>query len=115
MSLRLLLDENVELTVEKSLKQAGHDVVHTQHVDELGKRSYDHEIAAYSKKTGRYILTNDDDLFEEIDEDLPTLFYFPNQRLSAYKITSIIGVIEERYTAEGVDRQPHVRVVEGWL
>lgn len=115
MPLRFLLDENVELTVEKSLKRAGHDVVHTQNVGELGKGSYDHEIATHSKGTDRYILTNDDDLFDRIDTDLPTLFYFPNQRLSAYQITSIIGVIEEQYAAEEIDQQPHVRVVDDWL
>ena len=115
MPLRFLPDENVELTVEKSLNQAGHDVVHTRNVDELGKQSYDDEIAAHLKKTGRYILTNDDDLFGEIDDDLPTLFYFPNQRLSAYQITSVVGVIEEQYTVEEIDQQPNVRVVESWL
>jgi predicted nuclease of predicted toxin-antitoxin system len=115
MPLRFLLDENVGTDVAVSLTEAGHDIIHTQDVDELGKGSYDHEIAACSKRTGRYILTNDDDLFDEIDDELPTLFYFPNQRLSAHQITSIIEVIEAQYSVEEIDAQPHVRVVEGWI
>lgn len=115
MPLRLLLDENVELGVEKALKQAGHDVVHVQDVESLGKQSYDHEIAAYSKRTGRYVLTNDDDFYREIDDELPTLFFFPNQRISAHRLTSVIGAIEEQFTGEEIDQQPVIKVVEDWL
>jgi predicted nuclease of predicted toxin-antitoxin system len=115
MVLRLLLDEQVEPSVQRYLEREGHDVVHTREVDDLGAGSADHEVAAYSKRTGRSILTNDDDFFSQIDADLPTVFHFPNQRPSAYQITSILGAVEEQFTEAELAQEDVVALVEGWL
>jgi hypothetical protein len=72
---RVLLDENVDPAVGAALETSGHDAVHTQDVDALGKQSHDHEIAADAKRTGRHVLTNDDDFYRRIDDELPTLFF----------------------------------------
>jgi predicted nuclease of predicted toxin-antitoxin system len=115
MALRLLLDEQVEPSVRRYLEREGYDVVRTRDVDDLGAGSADDEVAASSKQTGRSILTNDDDFFSQIDADLPVVFYFPNQRLSASRITSILGAVEEQFTEAELAEEDVVALVEGWL
>ena len=83
-------------------------------MEALGAGSADHEVAAYSRQTGRSILTNDD-FFSQIDADLPTVFYFPNQRLSAYQIVSILGVINHQFTEAELADEDIVALVESWL
>jgi peptide subunit release factor 1 (eRF1) len=112
---RFLLDENVDPAVGASLTEAGHDVVHVQNVDVLGKRSSDHEIAAHAKRSARCIMTSDDDFYREIDEEVPTLFFVPEQRLDAHRIASIVGAIEEQFPDDELDDQRAIAVVEGWL
>lgn len=115
MPFRFILDEQVEPQVQRYLEREGHDVVHVREIDGLGAGADDSEVATYSKSTGRHILTNDDDFYDELTDDLPTVFYFPNQRLAAYKIAVIIEIIEQQFTAVELEREPVVKVVEGWL
>jgi hypothetical protein len=115
VALRFLLDENIDPAVGTSLSEAGHDAVHVQDVDELGKQSHDHEIATHAKWSGRHVLTNDDDFYRELDDELPTLFFLPDQRLPPHRITAIIGVIEQEFPGGELDEQPAIEVVDGWL
>lgn len=61
MPFRFILDEQVEPQIQSYLERAGHDVVHVRDLDELGAGTDDSVVAEYSRSTGRYILTNDDD------------------------------------------------------
>lgn len=115
MTLQFLLDENVDPDVAAALERAGYDAVHTQEIDELGNGSHDHEIAAYARRTGRYVFTNDDDLFGELGDGLPALSFLPDQRLPSHRVVSIVAAIERQFGRDGIDEQSAVEVVEGWL
>lgn len=115
MPFRFVLDEQVEPQVRRYLEREGHDAVHVRETDELGAGADDSDVAAYSVSTGRHVLTNDDDFFTELTDDLPTVFYYPNQRLSAYKIVSIIEILDQQFVTTELEREPVVKVVEGWL
>lgn len=115
MPFRFVLDEQVEPQVLRYLEREGHDVVHVREIDELGAGADDPDVATYSASTERHLLTNDDDFFEELTGDLPTVFYFPNQRLSAYKIVSIVEILDQQFSAAELEHEPVVKVVEGWL
>lgn len=115
MPFRFILDEQVEPQVQRYLEREGHDVIHVREINELGAGAYDSEVAMYTISTGRHILTNDDDFFNELTGDLPTVFYFPNQRLAAYKVVSIIEIIEQQFTKNELKQEQMVKVVEGWL
>lgn len=115
MPFRSVLDEHVEPQVGRYLEQEGHYAVHVRDIDELGAGTSDSEVAAYSQSTERHILTNDDDFFEELTKEIPTMFFYPNQRLAAYEIVSIIEIIEHQFTAKELEQRLVVKVVEGWL
>jgi hypothetical protein len=117
MTFRFILDEQVEPQVQRYLEREGHDTVHVREINELGAGAGadDSEVAMHSMVTGRHILTNDDHFYGELTDDLPTVFYFPNQRLAAYKLVSIIEIIEQQFTANELKHEPVVKVVEGWL
>jgi len=115
VALRFLLDENVDPEVGALLKRDGHDAVHVQEVDDLGKQSHDHEVAAHARRSNRYVLTRDDDFYGELDDDLPTLFFAPDQRLPPHRIVAIVAAIIEQFDRDGIDEQLAIGVVEGWL
>jgi len=63
---KLLVDENIPLSVMKWLKEEGHDVVRVSQVGLKGEK--DEVIIDFAKKEGRVILT--------LDLDFGYMYYF---------------------------------------
>ncbi len=91
MRLRFLFDEDTKNATARYLSKEGHDVERVVEVSELGPGSSDREVMSYAHSSNRIIVTHDDDY---VDPDLRTdhsgVFYFPNQRRSAFEEFTII-------------------------
>jgi len=104
MAYRLLLDENVEREVYHRLDSYGHDVEHVDFSPELGKGASDGDLADYSIREDRTIVTYDDDFIEETppSQYRATLF-FEDKTISAKNMADIIHEMSKAYPHEQVD------------
>lgn len=95
MGYRVLCDENVSPQTVRYLERGGHDAVHVREVLHLGVD--DPSLARHARENGRVILTNDSDLLD--DEDYPDVkvLYFPDNRLSAYELSTMVGRVSAFY------------------
>lgn len=94
MTYRIIADENVEPHTRRYLDQLGHDIEWVGDVPELGLSVTDEDIAAYSLRTDRLVLTQDDDFFTilSVDETAGVL-YQKDQRLSGKQVGDIVHEI----------------------
>lgn len=69
MAYRIIADENIEPYTRQYLGKLGHDIEWIGDVSGLGLSSTDREIATYSRRENRLVLTQDDDFFTELDLD----------------------------------------------
>lgn len=115
-SLSLLLDEDTERALATDLRAAGHDVARVVEVDELGTGSSDEAVRAEALRTGRYLLTHDDDHVAAArgKEASPVVFYVPNQRLAAHDIVRILEIVLDA-TADVADLGAVIVLSEAWL
>jgi hypothetical protein len=97
MTYRLLLDANIELQVADRLHAAGHDVEHVARTDGLDAASADSTVAAYSARTGRIIITHDDDFLAFDRDDYEAVFLFEDATISAPECTAIIDRVAAVY------------------
>lgn len=103
MSYRLLLDENIEYEVKHRLRNYGHDVEHVDFVSELGKGTEDRSIGEYSLRTGRIIVTYDDDFVLDIHTDeYEAVLYIGEASLSADEIADIIHEMSRHYDQQQI-------------
>jgi len=99
----LVLDENMEREVQHRLDSYGHEVVHVNDVDGLGKGTNDRTIADYSRDTGRFIVTYDDDFVLEIDDgEHQAVLYFGDQTLSAKTVADAVHLMSEQFPAREI-------------
>jgi len=112
MSLRLVLDENVENEFVDRLNGAGHDAMHVDQVDVLGKGTGDAAIAAFSRETDRIVLTYDSDF---VLEDIRTrgVLYVPDESLPTATVTEIVGEIARLWSQDDIEGIVHAGT--GWL
>jgi len=75
MDIRFLLDEDTEEQLATKLQKAGYDAVRVVNVDALGPGSDDTEVRDYARKTGRIIITYDDDLLSLDPDSHPGVFF----------------------------------------
>lgn len=100
---RLLIDENVEHEVYHRLDNFGHDVEHVEFVDELGKGAPDRELAAYSTRTDRTIVTYDEDFIEGTPpSQYRAAIFFEDEEMSAKEAADIVHAMSEAYPHEKV-------------
>jgi predicted nuclease of predicted toxin-antitoxin system len=97
MDIRFLLDEDTEEQLATKLQKAGYDAVRVVNVDALGPGSDDTEVRDYARKTGRIIITYDDDLLSLDPDSHPGVFFLTDQRISTYQLFSGIQTKLERY------------------
>jgi predicted nuclease of predicted toxin-antitoxin system len=113
MTVPVLADENVDHRVVHRLEHYGIDVEHVDYASELDKGCADSRIAAYSRETGRVVLTNDDDFLTAFDSsDFTGVLFINDESLSA---SSVADIVSE--TLAAVD-DPDGRVFyvsENWL
>jgi len=84
MSYSILADENIERATVNYLNKLGHDIVRIQDTPDLGQGATDDEIVTYANRSGRLILSQDDDFFTDIDpHDTPGVLAQRDQQLSA--------------------------------
>lgn len=80
---RIIADENVEPGTRRYLRQLGRDVEWVGDVVELGTGASDVEIAAYSSRTCRLVLTQDDDFLTDVEPaDTAGVLFQRDQQLS---------------------------------
>lgn len=115
MSFRFLLDEQVDPQVGKHLERERHDAAHVRATEELGAGSDDADVAAHAARVDQHVLTNDDDFYEHLSSALPTVFFYPDQRLQPHEIAAIVGEIERQYPDGDFEGRRVVFVVDGWL
>ena len=114
MGYRLVLDENVEHEVLHRLENYGHDVEHTDFVRELGKGIDDYPIARYSRKTGRAIVTYDDDFVLRVDEsEYHAVLYVGDETLPASEVADAVHELSRHYPQSGLPGLQYVGA--GWL
>ena len=97
MRLRLLLDQDTELLLARSLRNAGHDVRRVVTTAALGDGAPDSEIASFANTHDRIIVTHDRDFTRFDSKDHLGVFYVPDQRLPAHEIGRIIERVCEVY------------------
>ena len=91
MRYRIIADENVEPYTRRYLDQLGHDVEWVGDVPELGLSVSDEDIAAYSRRTDRLVLTQDDDFFTRLDvTETSGVLFQRDQRLSGKQVGDIV-------------------------
>jgi predicted nuclease of predicted toxin-antitoxin system len=114
MGFALLLDENVEREVLYRLRDRGHDAEHVASVDALGKGATDAAVAAYSRRTGRAIVSYDDDFRTEFSEtDLFGFVFVPDGTLSSEQMAVILDAMSDHYEQRDL-RGAHV-LDDAWL
>lgn len=107
MTVRFLLDENIEQQVYYRLEKYGYDVEHVAFVAELGTGSTDKQITEYSLDTDAVIVTQDDDFLTDHDEtDVFGVVYFQDATLTATEMSDIVHRMADTYPEsafEGVE------------
>lgn len=98
MAVSFLLDEHVEPQVSERLATYGYDVERVGDGTELELGATDDEIAAYSKRRARVVLTYDDDFVTEYDESaFHCVVFFENEALSARDVADIAHSMADTY------------------
>mgnify|MGYP006303854003 CR=1 FL=1 len=111
MSYRILCDENIELATVNYLRKLEHDVQRVPEVSALNEGDPDARLAAYSRETGRLVLTQDDDFFTEIDpSNTAGVLAQRDRSLSAREVGDIVDematyIPQEQVTLEYVTEQ----------
>lgn len=104
MGVSFLLDENMEPRVQNRLQAYGYDVEYVADVQELGQSATDDEIAAYSKRENRVILTWDDDFVTDLTEsDVYCVIYYGDTTLSREKVADIAHAMADAYPSSAFD------------
>lgn len=114
MRLRLLLDQDTELLLARSLRNAGHDVRRVVTTSALGDGTPNSEIASFANTHERIIVTYDSDFTRFDSTDHVGVFYAPDQRLPAHEIGEIIERVCEVYPARA-DLPTIVYLTSEWL
>lgn len=101
MSLRILLDENVEHEVMHRLDNLGHDVEHVDLSSSVGKGASDAELAAHSLESNRVIVTYDDDFLTDLDSsEYLCVLLIEDKDMSARNVSRAIRAMATVYPAE---------------
>ncbi|MFB6168165.1 MAG: DUF5615 family PIN-like protein [Haloferacaceae archaeon] len=99
----MLLDENIEHEVHHRLENLGHDVEHVDFVGALGKGATDSELAAFSKRTDRTIVTYDDDFIEATPpSQYRATIFFEDDTMSAKEVAEIVHEMSKAYPHDQV-------------
>lgn len=99
MTVRFLLDENVEHRVRHRLDKYGYDVEHVEFVAGLGKGSADTTIAEYSENHEAVIVTHDDDFLTDLEKSaFYGVVYFEDVTLTDAEIATVLHRMAENYT-----------------
>lgn len=114
MRLRLLLDQDTERQLARSLRNAGHDVRRVVTTAALGDGTQDSEIASFANTHERIIVTYDSDFTRFDSKDHVGVFYVPDQRLPAHEIGEIIERICAVYP-ERADLPAILYLTSEWL
>lgn len=98
MPFALLLDENLEHDLLRQLRASGHDAEHVARTAALGKGATDREVAALSRRTGRVLLTRDDDFVTALSDDAYYgVLYVPDDALTPGAIVTILDRMDRHY------------------
>lgn len=117
---RLLLDENTEFeALAGMLSKADHDVETLKTASSVGLGASDTDIAAYSRATGRAIVTYDDDFTEYTDSPVEPratagVLFIEDERLSPAQVAYIIDTMSNYLSPSEYD-QSLVPVGREWL
>jgi len=84
MSYRVLCDENVEEAAVSELERR--DITATHVSDVPGAGSPDEIVAECALESGFVLLTNDSDFLNEEDFPAVTVFYYPDNDVSAHEL-----------------------------
>lgn len=113
MTYRLLADENIELPLVHRLRNYGHDVEHVDELGEHGKGTDDHQLAAYTKRENRLLLTYDNDFVHDIrDAELRGTLFVEEDSTSSGEIADAVDRMAEFYPQGEVHG---VEYVDNWL
>jgi len=108
-SYRILLDENAERKAMRHLEERGHDAEMV--VDALEPRATDDEVQEYAERTGRLILTSDQDF---LSRSHPTVFQ-EDDEMSAFRVASIVDAIGEAMSQSQLEQAGGAKLVEDWV
>ena len=104
MSVKFLLDENVEHEVVHRLRKYDYTVEHVESHPELGKGTADTPIAALSQREKWVIVTQDADFVNDHDEtDFHGAIYFEDATLSAKQMSDILHTMASTYPASAFE------------
>ncbi len=114
VSLRLLLDENIEHEVLHRLESLGHDVEHVDLSREVGKGDTDPELARYSLEASRIIVTYDDDFVTDVGTSkYHCVLLIEDKDMSSRSVSRAIHAMSEVYPAD--EFQGLQKVGREWL
>jgi len=99
MAVRFLLDEHVGPQVSDRLDEAGYDVERVPDVPELGAGATDREIAAYSTRTERVVVTYDDFVTELDASAFHCAVFFEDATLTAREVAAVLDAMAAAYPA----------------
>jgi len=98
MSVKFLLDENVEHEVLHRLEKYDYTVEHVELHPDLGKGTEDTSIAVFSQRQDWVIVTQDADFVKDHDEtDYYGAIYFEDATLSAMQMSDILHRMASNY------------------
>lgn len=104
MAYRIIADENIEPYTRQYLGKLGHDIEWIGDVSGLGLSSTDREIATYSRRENRLVLTQDDDFFTELDlDDSAGILFQADQSLTGREVGDIVHEISQHVPQTDVD------------
>jgi len=108
--LRIFADENVETATIRYLRKLGHDVERV--VDELGTGASDAEVAAYSAREDRLVLTQDDDFVSELADEAAGVLFQVDETMSTKQVGDAVHAVARQADAGELDL---VYVTTTWL
>jgi uncharacterized protein with PIN domain len=112
MAYRIICDEHIEQQVVTYLGRDGHDAIHVETA--LSLSADDTDIAAYARKEGRVILTNDDDFLDANEFPEITVLYYPDNELPEYDLAVMVTELTTYYPTQA-DLPREVFVTEDYL
>lgn len=95
MTLRLLIDENVDPDTVSELRSRGHDAVAVRDADELGTGTLDGTIIEHAQRHGYAVVTGDKGFIEPANRSDVAVVFCQDDDLKPQEIGELIDELDE--------------------
>lgn len=112
--MEFLLDEDTERELAEKLRHASHDVERVVESPRLGPGATDAEVREFARRSGRLLITYDDDHVSVSPDGHAGVFYCPDQRLSSFTVFRIVQQVAKHYPNQA-ELPPVVYLTKRWI